>query len=182
MNSEQIFYEFSKNESADYYAQLAKEEVLLIPILIQTIIDNENGNCMWAGNMLEKISSRVPLLVYAYFDYIVRVFDKSTGLFSWKMWKVISSLLPYDSQNKWDLVKQKYFESLNSPLITEFSSACESVPFIVRAKPKDKEKIVCILKQVNTKDFLLDGQISKSCSLVAKQIALNTLNKIEQIT
>ena len=83
MSLQNIYFELSKEMDDEYYTELARTEVLLIPVIIDKIYENP-VNSFYAEGLLEKISKVLPKLVYPYFSYIAEILnlalEKSTFL------------------------------------------------------------------------------------------------------
>lgn len=56
MKIEQIFREFERALENEYYMELAKKEVMTVPLLIEVFLDDDYANSLWAEQLLECIS------------------------------------------------------------------------------------------------------------------------------
>lgn len=167
MNLQRIFREFSENKEEGYYVELAKSEVLVVPVLVELLNEGSYSERMRAEALLEKISEKYPKTVYPFFNYIVQALDKSEDLICWSVWKIIVNIIEIDSENLWDVVEDKFVKALSSDKIAEFSIVCDCVLRIINAIPGKKEKITGILKCVKDRQFMVLGEISQSCNAVA---------------
>lgn len=170
MNLQRVYLELSKDMEDEHYTELAKTEVLLIPVIIDIIHEN-SSNSYWAENLLEKISEKLPKLVYPYFGYIADVLNQKDSLVSRNIWRVISNLLSCDCENNWKSIKEKYFSALNSESVVAFSIACDCVEKVVTYKPEDKALIIDILKDIQLHKFVVAGEISSESNAVAAEKA-----------
>lgn len=178
MSLETVYNELSKNLDDSYYIKLAEKEVMLIPVIIDTIQNNNNIQYgQWAEALLERISEKTPDLVYPYLTYIADELPK-VSFVSWNIWKIISNLLSCDYQNKWHSIREKYYQALNSEKIAEFSIACDCAEKIVLNKPQEKDNILSVLKNMDNRVFKIAGKPSDGCLKVAKEKALETLEKL----
>lgn len=175
MYFDNIYAEFQKGKSDEYYTQLAEKEVLAVPMLVQILIDNSGKSSRWAERVLEKVSSENPYIVYPYFEYIARIFDEPDRAESWSAWKIISNILCADSRNLWDNVKDKYFTALHSTLITEYLSALSAAEKIIKAKPESKEKIFSAVSSVGTREFKICKEPSPQSNIIAIEATENFL-------
>lgn len=175
MGTERIYIELSKAKSDSYYVKLAYEDVLLIPVLIDILNDKNSLNVSRAIRLIEKISIEYPRLVYPYFHYIAKLFEKKGCLNIWSVWRIISNILKYDIDNLWESVRGKYYNSLNSQYLAEFSIACDCAKNIADAKPEESEKILVILNSVEERSFLISGEHSTQCDMVAIEKAKEVL-------
>lgn len=69
MNINEVYLRIIETENDSDVVKLAKKEVMVIPILINAMLDE--NNCR-AQNILIDLSEQTPLLVYPYFQYINR--------------------------------------------------------------------------------------------------------------
>ncbi|WP_294464176.1 hypothetical protein [uncultured Ruminococcus sp.] len=178
MGLERIYFELRKREDDEYYVELAQNDVLFIPVITDIMLSDSNPMNIWAQMLLEKISEENPLIVYPYIGYISQVIDKKTIFNSWNVWKIISNLLVCDYQNYWENLKNKYYNSLNSERIAEFSIACDCACKIISAKPEEEKPITDILKNMKNRDFYINENLSPKSSEVAKNKAQEVLNEL----
>lgn len=68
MNINEVYLRIIETENDSDVVKLAKKEVMVIPILINAMLDE--NNCR-AQNILIDLSEQTPLLVYPYFQYII---------------------------------------------------------------------------------------------------------------
>lgn len=68
--------------------------------------------------------------------------------------------------------------ALNSNVLGEFSIACDCAEKYVLSYPNSKEQIIGILKSVQNRNFIVEGEISTVCSQIAAQKAKLVLDKI----
>lgn len=66
MNINEVYLRIIETENDSDVVKLAKKEVMVIPILINAMLDE--NNCR-AQNILIDLSEQTPLLVYPYFQY-----------------------------------------------------------------------------------------------------------------
>lgn len=178
MGLERIYFELRKREEDEYYVELAQKDVLLIPVITDIMLSESNPMSVWAQMILEKISNENPLIVYPYIGYISKVIDKKTIFNSWNVWKIIANLLVCDYQNYWDNIKNKYYTSLKSERIAEFSIACECACKIISAKPDEEKPISDILRNMDNRNFCINENLSPKSNEVAKNKAREVLNTL----
>lgn len=51
MKMEQIFREFERALENEYYMELAKKEVMTVPLLIEVFLDDDYANSLWAEQL-----------------------------------------------------------------------------------------------------------------------------------
>ncbi|WP_294908859.1 hypothetical protein [uncultured Ruminococcus sp.] len=180
MGLERIYFELKKREDDEYYIELAQKDVLFIPVITDIMLNNSNSIGVWAQMLLEKISEINPLIVYPYIGYISEIIDRKTIFNSWSVWKIITNLLVCDYQNYWDNLKSKYYDSLKSERIAEFSIACECACKIISAKPEEEKLITEILKNMDNRNFYINENLSPKSSEVAKNKAQEVLAVLSQ--
>lgn len=176
MGLERIYFELKKREDDEYYIELAKSDVLFIPVITDIMLNATNSMNIWAQMLLERISEENPLIVYPYISYISQIIDKDTIFDSWNVWKIISNLLVCDYQNYWEKLRNKYYTSLKSERIAEFSIACECACKIISAMPDEEKPITEILKDMDNRSFYINGNLSPKSNEVAKNKAHEVLN------
>lgn len=108
MKTEQIFQEFEQRLEKEYYAQLASKEILTVPLLIEIFLDDDYANAHWAEQVLEYICEVNPKLVYPFFEFVAKGLDKCNGFLAWNTWKMITKLLPTDTENKFESEKKGF--------------------------------------------------------------------------
>lgn len=90
MNINEVYLRIIETENDSDVVKLAKKEVMVIPILINAMLDE--NNCR-AQNILIDLSEQTPLLVYPYFQYIIQALDRYDNFTAWNTWRIIANLL-----------------------------------------------------------------------------------------
>ena len=96
---------------------------------------------------LSTLSEQTPLLVYPYFQYIIQALDRYDNFTAWNTWRIIANLLIVDYLEMWEEIKDKYFAAFNSENIAEILVVVSTAKFIIKYKPKDKEKITILASE-----------------------------------
>lgn len=180
MKLQKTYMEIFKNENDDYYIELAQKEVLVIPLLVEMMLDIQNPKSRWAANLIEKISEKTPVIVYPYFDYITTIFENSKSITAWSTWKIIANILTVDLFGYWDKVKEKYLFSLSSDMITEFLIVLSVAEKIITAKPQDKDLIISAVENSRKTSFTICGEISIHSRTIADEAIATFYEKLEQ--
>lgn len=180
MNLQKTYMEIFKNENDDYYIELAQKEVLVIPLLVEMMLDRENQKSRWAENLIEKISEKAPMIVYPYFDYITTVFENTKSITAWNSWKIIANILPVDLFEYWDKVKEIYLLSLSSDMITEFLIVLSVADKIIAAKPQEKDLIISAIENSRKTSFTICGEVSMHSRAIADEAITMFYQKLEQ--
>lgn len=147
MKTEQIFQEFEQRLEKEYYAQLASKEILTVPLLIEIFLDDDYANAHWAEQVLEYICEVNPKLVYPFFEFVAKGLDNCNGFLAWNTWKMITKLLPIDTENKFESVKERFYDALASKTPAEFSIACDCAVSVFINKADEQKKLLDILKK-----------------------------------
>lgn len=155
MKTEQIFQEFEQRLEKEYYAQLASKEILTVPLLIEIFLDDDYANAHWAEQVLEYICEVNPKLVYPFFEFVAKGLDKCNGFLAWNTWKMITKLLPTDTENKFESVKERFYDALASKTPAEFSIACDCAVSVFINKADEQKKLLDILKNPLNTSFTL---------------------------
>lgn len=166
MKIEQIFREFERGLENEYYVELAKEEVMTVPALVEIFLDDDYANSLWAQQVLESISKENPKILYPFFEYIVKGLDNKNSFLAWNTWKILAKLLSVDSDNKFELVKERFYNALLSHNLPEFSIACDCAVFVFYSKPNEQKKLLDIIKKsAEHKFYLGDAELKNSSEL-----------------
>lgn len=155
MKTEQIFQEFEQRLEKEYYAQLASKEILTVPLLIEIFLDDDYANAHWAEQVLEYICEVNPKLVYPFFEFVAKGLDNCNGFLAWNTWKMITKLLPTDTENKFESVKERFYDALASKTPAEFSIACDCAVSVFINKADEQKKLLDILKNPLNTSFTL---------------------------
>ena len=163
MKTEQIFQEFEQRLEKEYYAQLASKEILTVPLLIEIFLDDDYANAHWAEQVLEYICEVNPKLVYPFFEFVAKGLDNCNGFLAWNTWKMITKLLPTDTENKFESVKERFYDALASKTPAEFSIACDCAVSVFINKADEQKKLLDILKKsAEHKFYIGDTEIENS--------------------
>lgn len=175
MNLMQIYCELSKNNTDEYYVELSKNEVLLMPVIIEIAIDGNYSERKKSANILEKISKTQPYQMAVFADYIIKAISIHSDFSSWYLWKCIENIFDLLDVN---LVEDEFIKALNSNVLGEYSIACDCVANYILSYPNSKNKIIDILQDVQNRDFIVEGKVSEICGEIACQKALLTLEGV----
>lgn len=178
MKIEQIYQEFEQGFENEYYAQLAKEEIMTVPALIEVFLDDDTANARWAEQVLECVCSENPKLVYPFFEFIAKGLENSNSFLAWSTWKVLARLLCVDADNKFELVKERFYNALCSENLSEFSIACDCAEFVFCNKPDEQEKLLDIMKKSSERKFFLGDTELKNSGEIAEEKAQIFLERI----
>ncbi len=171
MKTEQIFQEFEQRLEKEYYAQLAEEEILIVPLLIKIFLDDGYTNAHWAEQVLEYISEKNPKLVYPFFGFIAKGLDNRNGFLAWSTWKVLEKLLSIDTENKFESVKERFYNALASKNPAEFSIVCDCAVSVFIGKPDERENLLDIMKKSAEHKFFIDETEIENSGKIAKEKA-----------
>lgn len=164
MNIEEIYIQIFNNDD-DSIIELAKKEVMVIPILVNTMLDNADNR---AEKILIQLSEQSPILVYQYFTYISQMADRYNNSAAWNMWKIIANVLIVDLFDLWEYVKPKYFNSFKSEIITEVLISISTAKTIIKYKPNDKDIIIEAIKDCVNNNYKICGEAAPHIKAVAE--------------
>lgn len=177
MSLENIYFELSQNRADSYYIDLAEKEVMLLPILIDGII-NEKSNSLWAENLVLKISEVNPLIVYPYFTYISKLTEVGNRIGQFSAWAILINLLSCDYQNLWNNVENDFYSFIESNEIAKISFACKCIPKIISAKECERDLIKKLLNKALKNGYIKDNNSVNELNTIANEILTNLLNNI----
>lgn len=175
MNINEVYLKIIKTENDSDLIELAKNEVMAIPVLINTMLDENNYR---AENILIGLSEQTPLLLYPYFSYIVRLLDKCDNFVSWNVWQIIANLLIVDYLEMWEDVKDKYFNAFESNNIAEILVLISTAKTVVKFKPDDKDKIFALLENCKNNKFTICNETAPHLNSVVKQAVNEFFNNL----
>lgn len=175
MNINEVYLRIIETENDSDVVKLAKKEVMVIPILINAMLDE--NNCR-AQNILIDLSEQTPLLVYPYFQYIIQALDRYDNFTAWNTWRIIANLLIVDYLEMWEEIKDKYFAAFNSENIAEILVVVSTAKFIIKYKPKDKEKITILPSECVNNEFKICNEPAPHLNTVAKQAVDEFFNNL----
>lgn len=177
MGLQQIYNEILQNYDDEYYVELAQNEILVIPLLIDIMLEGCFDDAKWAQEIIGKISQNNPKSVYPFFDYIARCLKNKTKFIAWNTWKIIVNLLIVDADDKWSSVREQYYSALCTDVITEFSIVCECAEKVVVGKPNETIEILEIFRNIDNRTFTVFGEVSNASKNVAKEKILNFFDR-----
>lgn len=172
-----IYNEFLQNYEDEYYVELAQNEILAIPLLIDIMLEESFDGAKRAQKIVEKISQSNPKIVYPFFDYIARCLMHKTKFIAWNTWKIIVNLLIVDADDKWNSVRKQYYDALCTDVITEFSIVCECAEKVIVSKPYEASGILEIFKNIENRTFTVLGEVSNASKDIAKEKILNFFDR-----
>lgn len=178
MKTEQIFQEFEQRFEKEYYAQLASKEILTVPLLIEIFLDDDYANAHWAEQVLEYICEVNPKLVYPFFEFVAKGLDNCNGFLAWNTWKMITKLLPTDTENKFESVKERFYDALASKTPAEFSIACDCAVSVFINKADEQKKLLDILKKSAEHKFYIGDTEIENSGEIAKEKVQSFLERI----
>lgn len=108
----------------------------------------------------------VPLLIEIFLD-------NCNGFLAWNTWKMITKLLPTDTENKFESVKERFYDALASKTPAEFSIACDCAVSVFINKADEQKKLLDILKKsVEHKFYIGDTEIENSGEIAKEKVQL----------
>ena len=166
MNKEEWIFELKQKEELQSY--INKVQQTDIAILLE-IIENEKTAVKYlAEKIVRQISEKNPILLYPYFDRIVKLLNSDNNFIVLGTLLTIPNLLLVDKEEKWKSVKEKYFSFLETESIAVFGNVVRGLSKIIDKYPEEEKNIVPQLLKIEEHIFLHKGQPSKECNNVAK--------------
>lgn len=166
MNIDEIYIKILTTEDDSKLIELAKSEVMVIPFLVELMLNNEDCR---AQNLLIKLSEQTPLLVYPYFNYIAQAFEKYNNFLAWNSWRIIANLLIVDYLEMWENIKDKYFLAFKSENITEILALVSTAKTVINHKPNDAKIVTKLVKDCVNNQFTICNEPAPHINAVAKQ-------------
>lgn len=97
---------------------------------------------------------------------------------AWNTWRIIANLLIVDYLEMWEEIKDKYFAAFNSENIAEILVVVSTAKFIIKYKPKDKEKITILASECVNNEFKICNEPAPHLNAVAKQAVDEFFNNL----
>lgn len=92
--------------------------------------------------------------------------------------EIIANLLIVDYLEMWEEIKDKYFAAFNSENIAEILVVVSTAKFIIKYKPKDKEKITILASECVNNEFKICNEPAPHLNTVAKQAVDEFFNNL----
>ncbi len=166
MNIDDIFAEIILNKDEQQIVDLAKKEVMTAPLLITQMLENSD---IKSESVLIKFSEQSPLLLYPYFTYIAQASERYNNVIAWNSWKIIANLLIVDYLDLWQDIKERYFKTFESELITEVLNSISVAKTIIDCKPDDKDTILRLIRKCGDNNYTICDEPAPHINTVAKQ-------------
>ena len=166
MNINEIYLQIINTQDDNELVELAKKEVMVIPVLINAMLDS--ADCR-AENVLIELSEQTPLLVYPYFQYIAQAIDRYNNFTAWNSWRIIANLLIVDYLEMWEDINYKYFKAFSSENIAEILVLISTAKSVAEYKPNDREHILKLVEACTSNNFKICGEPAPHINAVANQ-------------
>ncbi len=177
MNLIQIYDELLQNHNDEYYLSLAKNEILLIPVLIEITQSGSYSERMKSNGILEKISTDYAEGIAPFAKYIIKAIDSHNDLAGWCLWRLITKVLEVNP-TIWPLAESSFLSAMSTDDIGLFSIVCDCAPKIVQLCPKSRSSIENCLNDSAKREFKLNGLVSEICGKIASEKAKAALDII----
>lgn len=180
MSIENILFELGCNHNDKHYIDLAKKEILLVPVIIDLLSESKEGSRKRLFVLLEKIALDNPTSVYPFFNYIFNLTQSKEPALRGYAWHILAGLSRCDFQNKWEQIFDKFEKLLETSSIADFSVACGCAAEIAQNKTVFRDRIINSLSNVENRSFYLGDSANEACKLIAVQKATDVLQSLEE--
>ena len=172
MDLNQLDLELRKGYHNDYYYDLAKSELLLIPMLIHDFITDHRYDDGISTYVLGKFCLESPQIIYPFFDYLVKALYSKFNVYRWSVLKMLINTLECDDGSEWKQIEDKYFEMIMSDNFTDFNNSFACVNKVIERFPQYKDKIYNILHTIDERKFYCNGEcVEELTSLATEMVA-----------
>ncbi len=91
---------------------------------------------------------------------------------------MLTKLLSVDTENKFESIKDRFYNALASKTLAEFSIACDCAVSVFINKPDEQEKLLDIMKKSAEHKFYIDDTEIENSGEIAKGKAQIFLERI----
>jgi hypothetical protein len=153
----------NKNINIESTAQKAITDEKLLAELVENLKSKKDTIRENSFNTLLFMSENHPEALYSQWDYFVGMIDSNNAFWRHMAVRLIANLTKADSQNKFDIIFDKYFDLLNDSVIVAGHVTANSGK-IAKAKPQLQTKITNELLNIDRtkqkhKDLIKAGAI-----------------------
>jgi predicted solute-binding protein len=158
--------------------QLAKKVRLnpnLIPEIISGISSAKPAIRYGCGKILMDVSTEHPDRLYPYLEFFRDMLDSKYRILTWNAICIIANLTKVDTENKFDVMFDKYYRLLNNEYMVTVANVVGNSGKIAVAKPQLSEQIV--EKLLTVEEISTTPHLSAECKRVITEHAIKAFDE-----
>jgi hypothetical protein len=129
--------------------------------LLFDIMETEKSSIKFTCEKTLRIISDIePLILYPYFDRIVKLLDSDNNFILWGAIISISNIICVDDENKFEKIYEKYFSYLSSPSMITAANIVGNSYKIILSRPQYEKDIT--KKLLNIKNYTYSNKNAPS--------------------
>jgi len=151
-----------------------KQDSSLIPLLLKGVDRSKAAVRYSCSKVLMDLSEEHPEKLYPHFDFFVNLLDSKYRILTWNALAVIANLTRVDTDNKFDVIFDKYYSFLDDDYMVTVANVVGNSGKIAHAKPYLIPKITDELLKVQ--DISTTPHLTEECRRVIAQHTIKTLD------
>jgi hypothetical protein len=144
--------------------QKVKNNYDLIPELLSGISSLKPSIRYGCAKVLMDFSDEEPEKLYPHIDFFIKLLDSKYRILTWNAIITIANLTKVDSEKKFDLIFDKYYDFLKNEYMVTVSNVVGNSGKIALAKPYLTKKITD--KLLNVENISITPHLSEECRRV----------------
>ncbi|MBC8186411.1 hypothetical protein H8E88_35465 [candidate division KSB1 bacterium] len=142
MNNSQIHQQLvTKEVTVEELTKRVIKEQNLLPEIFDGLKAEKASIKYGCLKVLCLISEQQPVLLYPYFNFFVELLDSEVNIFKWGGILIIANLTVADTNNKFELIFEKYYAPITEHVLISAANVVRSSGTIALAKPELTERI-----------------------------------------
>jgi len=175
MNVTNILQEIeNKKYTKEELANKIKNNYDLLPEIINGVSSPKASVRYGCGNVLKILSEEDPEKLYPYMDFFIELLDSNYRILTWIAMAVIANLTEVDTDNKFDIIFDKYYNFLNSDYMVTVANVVGNSGKIAKAKPHLAGKITNVL--LNVEKIKTTPHLTNECRNVIIEQAISSFD------
>jgi hypothetical protein len=172
----------NKTITKEELLKAVKQDSSLVPLLLEGV-DHKRANVRYGcSNVLLELSEEQPKLLYADFDFFVKLLDSEYRILIWTAFGILANLAQVDEDKKFDAIFDKYYSFLDAEHMVTVANVVGASGKIATAKPYLAPKITAELLKVQ--NLSTTPHLTEECKKVIAQHAISSFDmyfdKIDQ--
>lgn len=142
MESDWLLKLGDKSITKEQLFKKVKQNYDLIPELVSGISSSKPTIRYGCGKILMDLSKEKPQQLYPYMDFFITLLASKYRILTWNAINIIANLAKVDTENKFDLIFEKYYSFLHNDYMVTVANIVGNSGSIALAKPHLTQRIV----------------------------------------
>jgi len=164
----------SKSMTKEQLAKKVTQNPALIPEILNGISSSKPTIRYGCGKILMDVSEEQPELLYPYMDFFISLLDSDYRILTWNAIITIANLTRVDTENKFDVIFEKYFGLLENDYMVTVANVVGNSGKIALAKPRLTKQIV--EKLLAVENISTTPHLTKECKRVIVEQAIKSFD------